>query len=430
MRLLYRPWLFRVALCSSVVLAIELSFAATLAWSTFARSGPPQAGFGIDFSVYWSAAAVALKHGPAAVFNQDLMMAVERTVRSGKLFAGTSGPWLYPPTFLIFLLPFGIVPLNVALTAFSLIGTTAYLRSMWGIVRPVGPLALIPVAAFPGFWLALCYGQNSLLTAAAAAAALALMPTRPILAGIFVGLLGVKPQLGLVFPLVLICARQWRGFASAAVCSVLLWGVSAVALGGDMVPAWLHTASWFRHTWIEHNPEIWRGMPTIYATARRAGASAQWAYWLQGAVAVPACAVTAWLWTGRARYELKAAALCCCTLLVQPYLLYYDLAWLAIPVAFLGVDMYRHSARGFEWLLLVVAWAMPLQSVAATMKPGVGHWTPGVLALLLTLIVCRHKQQTVQPAEHGKSDVCDRTAHTSYTPARPVLPSGDARRSG
>jgi hypothetical protein len=376
-------------MCSAIVFAIELSFTSSLAWSTFTRTGPPQAGFGIDFSVYWSAAEVALMHGPAAVFNQDLMMTVERTVRTGKLFAGTSGPWLYPPTFLIFLLPLGLVPLNLALTAFSLVGTTAYFRSMWAIVRGAGPLSLVPVAAFPGFWVALCYGQNSLLTAAAAAGALAVLPTRPLLTGIFIGLLGVKPQLGLVFPLALICARQWRCFASAAGSSLLLWCVSAVALGTDMLPAWMHTVSWFKHTWIEHNPDIWRGMPTIYAAARTAGASAQWAYSLQAAVAVPACAVTAWLWRGAARYELKAAALCCCTLLVQPYLLYYDLAWLAVPIAFLGVDFYRHGARTVEWGLLVVAWTMPLQSIAAAMFPGLEHWTPAVLLLLLGVIVLR-----------------------------------------
>ncbi|RDU98594.1 glycosyltransferase family 87 protein [Trinickia dinghuensis] len=405
MRQPYGPWLFRVALSASVVLAIELCFTSSLVWSTFARPGPPQAGFGIDFSVYWSAATVALTHGPAAVFDQDLMMTVERTVRSGKLFAGTSGPWLYPPTFLIFLLPLGVMRLYTALTVFSLVGITAYLRSMWGIVRGAGPLAFIPVAAFPGLWLALCYGQNSLLTAAVAAAALALMPTRPLLAGIFIGLLSVKPQLGLVFPLALICSRQWRCFAAAAVCSALLWGVSAAVLGGEMLPAWLHTASWFRHTWIEHNPAIWRGMPTIYASARRAGASVKLGYLLQALVAVPACAVTAWLWSGAARHQLKAAALCCCTLLVQPYLLYYDLAWLAIPIAFIAVDLYRHRARPFEWLLLVVAWVMPLQSVAATMIEGVGHWTPSVLVLLLSLIVYRHKQKTLRLADHGGAGV-------------------------
>ena len=94
MRQRYGPWSYRVALCASALLAIELVFAASFAWSTFTRSGPSQAGFGIDFSVYWSAASVALAHGPAAVFDRDLMMAVERTVRSGGLFEGTSGPWL------------------------------------------------------------------------------------------------------------------------------------------------------------------------------------------------------------------------------------------------------------------------------------------------------------------------------------------------
>ncbi|MBU6490473.1 MAG: hypothetical protein KGQ57_22000, partial [Burkholderiales bacterium] len=136
---------------------------------------------------------------------------------------------------------------------------------------------------------------------------------------------------------------------------------------------------------------------------RRVGASARLAYFLQMVVAVPACAVTAWLWREAARYELKAAALCCCTLLVQPYLLYYDLAWLAIPIAFMGVDLYRHAARTFEWLLLVVAWAMPLQSVAARLIQGMGQWTPAVLGLFLVLIVCRHKQRAAQPGERGKS---------------------------
>lgn len=412
-----RPWLFRIALCSSVVLAIELSFALSLAWGTFTRSGPPEAGFGVDFSVYWSAARVALEHGPAAVFNQDLMMAVERTVRSGKLFAGTSGPWLYPPAFLVFVLPLGVMSLNVALAAFTFVGATAYCCSMWGIVRRAGPLVLFPVAAFPGIWLALCYGQNSLLTAAVAAAALVCLPTRPILSGILIGLLSVKPQLGLVFPVVLICARQWRCFASAAVCAALLWGISTAVFGGEMLWAWIHTVSWFKHTWIEHNPQIWRCMPTVYATARKAGASAGWAYLLQGVVAVPACAVTAWLWMGGARYELKAAALGCCTLLVQPYLLYYDLAWLAIPIAFVAVDLYRQSARTLEWLLLVVAWAMPLQSVAATIIEGVGHWTPAVLVLLLFLIAYRHqhrrRHRAELPAEQGQLDRYDRAAaHT------------------
>ena len=39
-----------------------------------------------------------------------------------------------------------------------------------------------------------------------------LMPVRPVLAGICLGLLSYKPQYGLLFPLVLIAAAQWRGY--------------------------------------------------------------------------------------------------------------------------------------------------------------------------------------------------------------------------
>jgi len=74
-------------------------------------------------------------------------------------------------------------------------------------------------------------------------------------------------------------------------------------------------------------------------------------------------------------------------------------------------DLCRHSARRFEWLLLVVAWTMPLQSVAARVIPEMGHWTPAVLALLLSMIVYRCKQQTVPPPERGEFRVWGRAVH-------------------
>ena len=59
-------------------------------------------------------------------------------------------------------------------------------------------------------------GQNGFLTAALIGGTLYLMPVRPILAGICLGLLSYKPQYGLLFPLVLIAASQWTVFFSAA----------------------------------------------------------------------------------------------------------------------------------------------------------------------------------------------------------------------
>jgi hypothetical protein len=59
-------------------------------------------------------------------------------------------------------------------------------------------------------------------------------------------------------------------------------------------------------------------------------------------------AVCVWLWRSACRFELRAASLPVATLMVQPYLIYYDLAWLALPMAWLAVDFVRYSSNRFE----------------------------------------------------------------------------------
>ncbi|MFX8624471.1 glycosyltransferase family 87 protein, partial [Acinetobacter baumannii] len=79
--------------------------------------------------------------------------------------------------------------------------------------------------AFPVVMFNALMGQNGCLTAALIGGTLYLMPKRPWLAGVCLGLLTYKPQYGLIFPLVLIAAGQWKTFASAA-----LTGASVAAL--------------------------------------------------------------------------------------------------------------------------------------------------------------------------------------------------------
>jgi len=56
-----------------------------------------------------------------------------------------------------------------------------------------------------------------LLTAALAGAALLSLERRPILAGVFIGLLAIKPHLALLFPVALIAIGAWRTLLAAAV---------------------------------------------------------------------------------------------------------------------------------------------------------------------------------------------------------------------
>jgi hypothetical protein len=76
-------------------------------------------------------------------------------------------------------------------------------------------------------------GQNGFLTAALIGGTLYLMPTRPVLSGICLGLLTYKPQYGFLFPLVLIAASQWTTFFTAGIVAVVMAFVSWLAFGTE-----------------------------------------------------------------------------------------------------------------------------------------------------------------------------------------------------
>jgi hypothetical protein len=77
------------------------------------------------------------------------------------------------------------------------------------------------------------------------------------------------------------------------------------------------------------------------------------------------------------------------TLLVQPYMIYYDLAWLVLPIAYLCVDRIRQGPWMLgESVVIACTWVLPMQGYLAVMKPAMGQWAVVVLPLLL-VTVCR-----------------------------------------
>jgi Glycosyltransferase family 87 len=77
-------------------------------------------------------------------------------------------------------------------------------------------------------------GQSSFLTAAMLIAIFALLDRRPVAAGILIGLLTIKPQLGILFPFMLITSGRWRVFIVAAVTALALAGATAAIFGAQV----------------------------------------------------------------------------------------------------------------------------------------------------------------------------------------------------
>lgn len=143
------------------------NMATFVSWVAFPFTGLLIDGrpIGIDFQVFWTAARIALAGDPALVYDPLVMHQARELLIPGVI---APGPWLYPPSFLLMLLPLGLLPYFVALAVFML-STVLGLVWVWR-------------QTIPG-----CAGTFLLLASPALfGAGLMLLPRRPVWAGILV----------------------------------------------------------------------------------------------------------------------------------------------------------------------------------------------------------------------------------------------------
>ncbi|MCO5398525.1 glycosyltransferase family 87 protein [Ralstonia soli] len=370
---------------AGALLICEVFLLVVWCYEHYVLENPAIPAHGWDFAAYWSASRIALEHGPASAYDWNLLRLTEAKL----LPPGIFGPFAYPPTFLLLIWPIGKLSLGIALSAFSVCGTALYLSALRQILSPFKMLWVIPALAFPGLWVAIFAGQNSLITLAAAGAALVLLRRNALVAGACIAMLCIKPQLGVLFPLFLLCTRQWAAIASAALFSLLYFGLTWFAFGANTFVACLQSIGMFRESIVENGIAIMRGAPTIFAMLRVSGYTLPTAYLAHATVSLVVIATCAWLWRTRTRFELQAAAFVVATLLLQPYLIYYDLVWLALPIAFLTRDYACHGCSGFEKAVLVLSWLIPVQGMLAVPFYAMHQWAPVVLIMILAVVARR-----------------------------------------
>ncbi|KXU83240.1 hypothetical protein CI15_29485 [Paraburkholderia monticola] len=374
----------RVVVYCAALLALQLILLGiwALRWALHVRGAPP---LGLDFRVYWSASYVSLHDSAIEVFNPNKLFAAETSLSSSAPYS----PWVYPPTFQLLIYPLAWLPYPLSYAGFLCVSIACY-SFVCARTLQSKALPLISVIAFPGVWVAAVAGQNSLLTLSLAAGALGLLERRPLLAGVCAGLLAIKPQLAILFPLMFLCGRHFRALGMMVVTGALFCGVSLLVLG---VPLWLkffETLPHFNTVAVENGGmDLWRGMPTVFALARTLGASLPFAYVAHFAVAVPAVLITAMLWARRASIEVRSSAFVVTALLAQPYLMYYDLAWLILPIFYLCRDHERPVVwTSFEGLIISLVWLLPFLAFL-TVLTWSRPWSTALLPILLVVVLRR-----------------------------------------
>lgn len=336
---------------------INLSFfpAAYLAhWWIYDSSG---LGIPTDFVNVWAAGRLALDGHPAHAWDWHIQKQVEVALL-GQDFTGYFA-WHYPPPFLFVASLLAHFPYAVAFIGWALVSLVPYLAMMRAIVGH--PFGLLLAVAVPMAFNNVLVGQNGFLTAALIGGTLYLMPVRPILSGICLGLLSYKPQYGLLFPLVLIAASQWTVFFTAATVTLAMALASWLAFGTESWQAFFQWMPMFSQAFLTEGKAPWWKMQSLFALVRTFGGTEALAWIFHWIFAFSVAVVLALMWRSRLRYSVKAAALATGTLLTTPYLFMYDMMVLAIPVAFL---IRMGLSGGF------LAWELPALACALVMIAG------------------------------------------------------------
>jgi glycosyl transferase family 87 len=284
-----------------------------------------------DFVNVWAAGRQALEGHAAAAYDLHIHKAME-DLALGHAFDGEY-PWNYPPSFLLAAAALSLMPIVAANLVWLALTFPLYAFMVRAIVGE--RVGLLFACAFPGILANLSVVQNGFVTAALIGGALLCLQRKPWLAGCLIGLLTFKPHFGLLFPLVLLAGWHWRTIVAAAAATLAMAGASYLAFGLETWSAFIHALPVTSQAALTEGRAEFAKLQTLYALIRTMGGAESLAWTLHSLFAAAMAGGIVVLWRSRVSFDIKAAALSAGALLVTPYLFMYDLAVLAIPMAFL-----------------------------------------------------------------------------------------------
>lgn len=339
-----------------------LAYLVTISWIAPIPRDSTGLVVGRDFLNFWMYGRAAMLPDPQR-FYDPLVYARELTALLWPDYPEQN--FSYPPTIMLIAAPFGRLPYMPALLAWTALGIAAFIavaRQHLADRRALIALILSPAALF-----CLMSGQLALVAAAMLVTIFAWLDRRPILAGVLIGLLTLKPQLGLLFPVMLVAGGYGRAFVTAALTALALAALTAALFGQqlwiDFVKVGLPVQNFVL---VDPKLTLEPFCPTIYMNLRGLGASFALAMTIQLAVAALAAAAVAWVFRFRrdASPDLKMALFLACSLCVTPYLLAYDTLALCFAALML-LERDRLDAPGRR-LAQLVYWLPVIQL-------GLGH---------------------------------------------------------
>jgi len=329
-----RPWLnTRRLRAQGIALAVCL-------WGTFGwiMSAPGVMGRnrllkGTDFLHFYTLGSLALEHRGAGLYDMAAQseLAAHRVPEAGRTYFVA----LYGPQVSLLFAPLAALPYGVALALWLSLNALLYGLCCYATWRKCpklqseASLVLLLALANPAFFHLLVWGQSGgLALLCFSVAYLSLRADRKFLAGVAIGCLMLKPQLGMVAALVFLASGEWY----------VVLGAIASALANLMI-GWAYYGTPVMRTYLTQLYNVREIIPLLEPRpyqmhSLRAFWSMllpwpQGAFWLYAVSSIFVLYLTLVCWRSHASLAIRFSALLIATVLVSPHLTVYDLVILA-----------------------------------------------------------------------------------------------------
>lgn len=313
----------------------------------------------MDFAAFWTAARMALEGEAALAYDPALHRAAMNAALGIDYDRWMS--WFYPPQFLLMIAPLGSLPLAAAQAAFTGATLGLYLWTAWRILPRLATLAAVLVPA--PVVLTLANGQTGFLVPALLGlAGLAVLRggRGEILAGLPLGLLGIKPQVVLAVPVALAAGLRLSVLAAGAAVFLALALASVAAFGFEPWRGFVAGLAGAGRD-VADLGDKWLVNASLYGWLRGQGVPFTPAMAAQAALALPVLAILALAWRSPAVPRALAIALMAyASAAITPRIMDYDLLILVTGALFQVRHMTGAGATRWEPPLLAVAALVPL----------------------------------------------------------------------
>jgi len=329
---------------------------------------------GCDFFNFWAYGQSAFSSDPGAFYNWPAYSQYQTAL--GVDHIGHN--WSYPPNILLLTAPFGLLSYGTSLVVWTVSTIMLFLAVLHKKLSIPSLIALVLFS--PAALNTLISGQSSLLTTTIILGAWCLLDCRPILAGVLIGLLSFKPQVALMFPVILIAMRRWPTFAAAAATTLAIGAATTILFGPNVWLQYVQFGLPYQNA-VLTDPDMLSApyMPTLLMSFREFGWSYSHAMAAQALFSLGAIAIVFWAFRfyAEANKNLLFLLFAACTVCASPYLLIYDLMPLTLAVV---MSLARRDSR-LPQLLLFGVFFLP------TLNQTFGALHIGGAALIIPVLI-------------------------------------------